>query len=260
MSVADLQSAFLSWTHVRRWKRPLGSVAGIFRNERSGQSTEWLSGAERNASHPALTFDSERFSSQQIVGMVRQVFLGGRPHPLRQVVFCAVDEGTEIAGACGQVATALARVVSSDVCLVEARFQEGSPASGSSAQHGTPRSTHLHTMAGQLGSNLWRVPQEVFAKREQERSAVAGICRGLEELKKEFEYSVIQAPAAGAHRQAVLLGQLCDGVVLVIQANSTRRLAAQKTKELLSAAQVHVLGTILCDRTFPVPESLYRRL
>ncbi len=257
MSVADLQSAFLSWTQVRRWKRPLSSASGIFERRQSG-SSEWSSPVEKTAIDRALAFDSERFSSQQVLGLVRQVFLGGWPQPARQVVFCAVDEGTEIAGACGQVATALAREVSSDVCLVEASIQEGNPTS--CTQRVTPRSTNLHTVAGQLCSNLWRVPQDVFAKREQERSAVAGICRGLAELKKEFEYSVIQAPAAGAHRQAALLGQLCDGVVLVLQANSTRRLAAQKTKELLSAAQVQVLGTILCDRTFPIPESLYRRL
>ncbi len=257
MSVADLQSAFLSWTQVRRWKRPVSSVSGIFERER-GRDSEWFGTVEREVLEHSLAFDSERFSSQQVLGLVRQVFLGGWPQPARQVVFCAVDEGTEIAAACGQVATALAREVSSDVCLVEARIQEGGPASG--LQRVTPRSTSLHTVAGQLCSNLWRVPQNVFTKREQERSAVAGICRGLEDLRKEFEYSVIQAPAAGAHRQAALLGQLCDGVVLVLKANSTRRLAAQKTKELLSAAQVEVLGTILCDRTFPIPESLYRRL
>lgn len=257
MSVADLQSAFLSWTQVRRWKRPLSSASSIFERRQSG-SAEWSGPVEREVIHRGLAFDSERFSRQQVLGLVRQVFLGGWPQPARQVVFCAVDEGTEIEGACGQVATALAREVSSDVCLVEASIQEGSLTSGT--QRMTPRSANLHTVAGQLCSNLWRVPQDVFAKREQERSAVAGICRGLEELKKEFEYSVIQAPAAGAHRQAALLGQLCDGVVLVLQANSTRRLAAQKTKELLSVAQVQVLGTILCDRTFPIPESLYRRL
>jgi protein-tyrosine kinase len=257
VSVADLQSAFLSWTQVRRWKRPLNSASEIF-ERRQSSSTEWSGPVEKEDIDSRLAFDSERFSSQQVLGLVRQVFLGGWPQPARQVVFCAVDEGTEIAGACGQVATALAREVSSDVCLVEAAIQEGNPTLR--GQHVAPRSTNLHTVAGQLCSNLWRVPQDVFVKRESERSAVAGTCRGLEELKKQFEYSVIQAPAAGAHRQAALLGQLCDGVVLVLQANSTRRLAAQKTKEMLAAAQVQVLGTILCDRTFPIPESLYRRL
>ena len=242
---------------MRRWKRPPDPGSGVYQRPRR-TSSEWSSAVEDEAIGPALVFDTERFSGQQVLGLVRQVFLGGWPNPARQVVFCAVDDGTDIAGTCGQVAMALAREVSSDVCLVESGIEDGAAAWGQ--QRLRSRSTNLHTVAGQLCSNLWKAPQDVFAKREQEHSAVAGICRGLEELKREFEYSVIQAPAAGAHRQAALLGQLCDGVVLVLRANSTRRLAAQKTKEMLSAAKVQVLGTILCDRTFPIPQSLYRRL
>jgi Mrp family chromosome partitioning ATPase len=48
--------------------------------------------------------------------------------------------------------------------------------------------------------------------------------------------------------------------VLVIEANYTRRSSAQKAKELLHAANVRVLGTILSGRTFPIPDGIYRRL
>jgi hypothetical protein len=221
-------------------------------------NTERTHPAEEAVAERPVAFDAGRFSDLQVLGLVRQVFLAGWPHPARQVVFCAVDESTEIAEACHQIATALAREVSSDVCLVEARMQGKGWNPG--AQLATSHSSTLHATAGQLYSNLWVIPPGLFAKREQEHSEVAGICRGLEELKKEFEYSVIQGPVAGAHRDAALLGQLCDGVVLVLRANSTRRLAAQKTKQSLAAANVRVLGTILCDRTFPIPDSLYRRL
>jgi hypothetical protein len=259
VSVVHLQSAFASWTRVDRWKHPLSSWATAFQRTRGLVVDRERSAAMgTDGSEPATAFDLERFGSQQVLGLVRQLFLSGWPHPTRQIVFSPIDETTEIVGTCRQIAVALAGEVSADVCLVLARLQDEGRNAGT--QRAAPRSKVLHTATGQLSPNLWLVPPDVFAKREQESSAVAGFSRGLEELKREFEYSVIQGPVAGSHRHAVLLGQLCDGVVLVLRANSTRRVAAQKTKELLSAANVQVLGTILCDRTFPIPDSLYQRL
>jgi protein-tyrosine kinase len=48
--------------------------------------------------------------------------------------------------------------------------------------------------------------------------------------------------------------------VLVLEANSTRRVAARKAKQALEAANVRVLGTVLNNRTFPIPEKIYRLL
>jgi hypothetical protein len=35
---------------------------------------------------------------------------------------------------------------------------------------------------------------------------------------------------------------------------------ARKIKETLEGAQVRILGTVLSDRVFPIPEEIYRRL
>jgi Mrp family chromosome partitioning ATPase len=84
--------------------------------------------------------------------------------------------------------------------------------------------------------------------------------RWLEELRNEFEFVVIQGPAAGASSEAALLGQLTDGIILVLDARSTRRAAARMAKETLDAAQCRILGTVLTQRMFPIPERIYRRL
>jgi len=56
------------------------------------------------------------------------------------------------------------------------------------------------------------------------------------------------------------MAQIADGVVLVVSAERTRRAAACKIKEMLEAAQVRLLGAVLSDREFPIPERIYRRL
>jgi Mrp family chromosome partitioning ATPase len=71
---------------------------------------------------------------------------------------------------------------------------------------------------------------------------------------------VIHGPAAGLSSEAALLGQLADGIILVLDAHSTRRATALKIKETLQGASSKILGTVLSERAFPVPEGIYRRL
>jgi Mrp family chromosome partitioning ATPase len=79
-------------------------------------------------------------------------------------------------------------------------------------------------------------------------------------LEDAFEYLLIDAPGARTSKDAELLGYVVDAAVLVIEANKTRRLAAGKAKERLEAAGVRLLGTVLNDRTFPIPDTLYKFL
>jgi Mrp family chromosome partitioning ATPase len=56
------------------------------------------------------------------------------------------------------------------------------------------------------------------------------------------------------------LGGFTDGVVLVLKAHSSRRETARSAVHDLAAANVRTLGAVLNQRTFPIPEKLYRRL
>jgi len=257
MSVAALQSVISAWKSFGRRKRPVDSWAGLFARSKEASAC-WRVPRENPLSLPVPAWDPEAFADEQTRGLVRQVFLSGWPTPARQVVFSAVHESTNIGELCMQVATALAEEVRSDVCLVGA--DAGGRIFEETRDDSRYRRTGLRSKSGQVSSNLWTVPQDVLWEKQPGTSAVPGLCRQLEELKREFEYCVIQGPAAGTHRRAALLGQLCDGVVLVLQADSTRRIAAQRTRELLASAGVQVLGTILCDRKFPIPDAIYRRL
>lgn len=82
----------------------------------------------------------------------------------------------------------------------------------------------------------------------------------LAELRLEFDYTVVQAPPSGVYNQTALLGHFCDGVILILEANSTRRAVARKVLETMRMAHVHLLGTVLAEREFPIPQSIYRKL
>jgi Mrp family chromosome partitioning ATPase len=56
------------------------------------------------------------------------------------------------------------------------------------------------------------------------------------------------------------MAQFADGIILVLSAHRTRRVVARRIKEVLEETKARVLGTVLTDRVFPIPEGIYRRL
>jgi Mrp family chromosome partitioning ATPase len=62
------------------------------------------------------------------------------------------------------------------------------------------------------------------------------------------------------YSDAVAIGQRTDGLVLVLEANLTRREAASAITKNLRAADIPILAAVLNKRTFPIPEQIYKRI
>jgi Mrp family chromosome partitioning ATPase len=82
----------------------------------------------------------------------------------------------------------------------------------------------------------------------------------LKELGARFENVLICAPPADLYAESVALGRIVDGVVLVVSANATRRDAVARVKSRFDDLGVSILGVVLNDRRYPIPQSLYRRI
>ena len=118
----------------------------------------------------------------------------------------------------------------------------------------------LRDSARRVSSHLWRVPREMFMGENEAGLSVEWLPGRLRELRLEFDYTIVHGPPAALCSDAALLGYLSDGVVLVLEANSTRRAAAQRAVQMLQATNARLLGSVLSRRTFPIPEGIYRRL
>jgi Mrp family chromosome partitioning ATPase len=106
--------------------------------------------------------------------------------------------------------------------------------------------------------NLWVIPS---GSVKRQLSGQVDRCRmRFAELREEFKYVLVSAPPLTREGEATLVGQLGDGIVLIVEANRTRRDAVRQAKARLEHAHVNVLGGVLDQRTFPIPEYLYRRL
>ena len=82
----------------------------------------------------------------------------------------------------------------------------------------------------------------------------------MAELRKEFDFVLIDVPALSTYADGMAIGRLADGVVLILEANCTRRESASKVAESLRSAEIRILGAVLNKRTYPIPEPLYRVL
>ncbi len=71
-------------------------------------------------------------------------------------------------------------------------------------------------------------------------------------LRTVFDYVLVDVEPVTISKNAMLLGQLVEGVVLVIESHSATRESARHTKEILKAANVRILGAVLSKWTSPV--------
>jgi Mrp family chromosome partitioning ATPase len=212
---------------------------------------------------PILSSHASNAGGEEMLRLIQRIFLSANGSAPRQVVLCGVDDENGSSSICAKAGRTLAANSSRPVCLVDANVRsprlsglfgvEGTnPFSGPSAP--------LREQCVKIGGNLWLAGPNILADNSRVLLPPVQLKERLAQLRDEFEYILIDAPGTSVCGDAQLLGLVADAAILIIEANSTRRLPARKAKEALDAAGVRLLGTVLCNRSFPIPEGLYKRI
>jgi len=228
---------------------------------------------ERTTSPAVATSTAEDLSGldpavrEEAQKLVQRLFIvPGKTAP-KAVLFAGVDAGDDCGLLSAVIAKVLAKSVPGTVCLVEGNLR--SPllpgALGVNCDRGLMDSLRQN---GSIKEYLTRTGVDRFwllsaGSPVQDTVTLLNSDRMRErvsELRQEFDYVVMTAPPLNNFADGVVLGRLLDGVVLVVEANSTRRESALRVTESLRATKISVLGAVLNNRTFPIPEALYKRL
>jgi|SRR5580700_2009623 hypothetical protein len=205
-------------------------------------------------------WNAEDFAREQIRGLVRRVFFVTGAQPVKQIVFSAVEPNTDVAHICDQVGRALALETRADIAIV-GRERRVEPMSRPHFHHARSSViSAIKTRSTREANNLWRVPGLGACECTENSGTGPYWLSCLAELRNEFEYAVIHGAVAGISSEAEVLGRLADGIILVLEAHSTRRATARKIKQTLESAQARILGTVLSERRFPIPDRIYRWL
>jgi Mrp family chromosome partitioning ATPase len=204
---------------------------------------------------------------QECFRLVQRVFLEQPESLFRAIVFAGIDRGNGCSRICVEAARILAANTSGSVCLVDANLRTPSLPGmlGVADSGGLVKSLHeeggIRSFARQLKpANLWLLSGGTLKPESQSLLSSERLKVRLQELRKEFDYILIDSPALNLYADALTLGRIADGVVVVLQADSTRRESALKGLQTLRDAHIEVLGAVLNRRTFPIPGFVYRRL
>ena len=217
----------------------------------------------QSASSLALT---RGLANEEITKLVQRLFFhGSQACGLRVVSFSGMTRDDRSSWICANAGKYLASQADASVCVVDTNIWSPQLHTHFGADNrigltdamaaGVPIRSWTIPVANK---NLWLMPAgpakaTPYTHAERWRELFA-------ELRAEFNYILVSAPALTCETEGILTGHLADGVVLIVEANQTRRDAVRRAKERLENAQVQLLGAVLDQRTFPIPEGLYRRL
>jgi Mrp family chromosome partitioning ATPase len=210
----------------------------------------------------ASSAEAVRLFGVETVHLVQTVFLSATPRSSRRVVFCGVDGGSGSSSVCASAGRALTAISDKSICLVDAdvRLQYLSSAFGISNSIPFPSSASVRERCAHIEGNLWLAGTDLLANDCGVLLTSAELRHRLTQLMDAFDYLLVNAPGIGVSRDAALVGEVVGAAILVVEANATRRQTARRAKESLEAAGVRLLGTVLRNRSFPIPESIYKRL
>ncbi len=92
-------------------------------------------------------------------------------------------------------------------------------------------------------------------------NVLSGISQNTKEaIEKDFDWVIYDSPPVNSYPDTLLMTPLCDGVIIVIFAERTRRAAVQKVKDSLESINANILGGVLNGRKYAVPRFIYKRL
>jgi succinoglycan biosynthesis transport protein ExoP len=220
---------------------------------------------KRTAGHwAAAALNESPLAQEEARKLVQNIFLSSDDTPHQVVVFAGVDSGNGCSRISSLMSRTLAAHTTAPICLVDANLRTPAPASAFHYDNDYGLTDSLRS-PGPISEFVRCAGPEnlsVLSCGSGARDSVALLTSSnmrerMADLRNEFAYVLIDAPPLNNYADAVALGQLADGLVLILEANVTRRESALRVADHLRNMQVKLLGAVLNKRTFPIPEVIY---
>jgi Mrp family chromosome partitioning ATPase len=79
-------------------------------------------------------------------------------------------------------------------------------------------------------------------------------------LNKNFDFILIDSPAATSCPDALILSRSVDGLVFIVEAEKYRWQVIEKAKQNILSQGGNILGVILNKRRYPIPDFIYNKI
>jgi Mrp family chromosome partitioning ATPase len=200
-------------------------------------------------------------------GLVQKVFLQREPAEKRMVVFAAVNQGNGSSQMAALTAQCLSTAAPGGVCLVDANFR--SPALptmlGTTNYHGLTNALAEQDAIRSFlkpvcNDSLWLLSSGATSPDSPNLLSSERMRARVTELRDQFAFVVVDAPPLTRHPDAISLAKMSDGVVIILEAESTRREVARSVVRNLRSTGIPILGAVLNKRRYPIPDPIYQWL
>jgi Mrp family chromosome partitioning ATPase len=214
----------------------------------------------------ARSTEFEKITRREEAKLVQRIFYAGGQRAPQVVIFSGVEAecASPIIGArSGEI---LAARGEGPVCIVDANLEapflhryfglDNSKGLSDAILDSGPVQDFTHHLSE---TNLWVMPSGSASIRQHLPGNSDRLSSRMIELRTLFKYVVIDLPLH-LDRASIVPSFAADGLVLVVEANSTRRETVRELMQELQMLRTRVLGVVLNNRTFPIPEAIYNKL
>jgi Mrp family chromosome partitioning ATPase len=195
----------------------------------------------------------QRPVSDEMLRLVHQVFLPHSEPSPAVVVFTSMANAATSTDTCTSVAEILARDSMRSVCLMDANLRSSlQPALlGAPGNYGlTDALTRIGPIRSfmspvDLRANLWSLSCGTPEVDSPGLLASSSLRDRIAELREQFDYVLIDTPPVAHYADAIALGHLADGLILVIEAGVARRDETTSIVANLRASKIPILAAVL---------------
>jgi len=82
----------------------------------------------------------------------------------------------------------------------------------------------------------------------------------VDKIRPAFDIILVDSPPIWSDEKSIELSGICDGSILVVEANRTKSAMVKRSVEYLQTNRNKLLGTVLNKREYPIPNWLYKRI
>jgi hypothetical protein len=188
------------------------------------------------------------FTRKQLESMLRKTFSTPSSSVL---VFCGVDADNDTCLITACAAELLSKITEGSVCVFDVS-REGNCVSDLFELQRQADGGSQSLLYARIDENLW-VATQASAALPGSSGLSANLQDWMIDLRNNFDYVLVHADPVAQSAETEAVGRLSDGLVLVIEAETTNRELTKQVKAELESANVQVLGAILNKCHYPIP-------
>lgn len=195
-----------------------------------------------------------------------QIYMASLEHEIKVMLLVPVETTSSISAVGRHLARAMAEKNKQRILIVDADMRAARSPGLLGRKKQVGLSSFLEGKKEWLPSvkkvkeNVYLMPAGCFARNTLQLLNSEKMDLFLKEVREQYDVVIVNTPAVSEGNDCLILAEKADATVLVVEEGKTRRQAAKAALQVFQQKKTRLLGTVLSERTFPIPKVVYNRV